>query len=339
MELKGQDKETGMPSSLGYNLPHIDSSHKVPPASVISALGERKRDHLHQTAAPQTLEHHPLPLNLQHQSLEPTRESDVIPDPAPIAATGATSSTPTPSTSISRSPPPPPPAAASTIITTESISSVRYRECLRNHAASMGGLVVDGCGEFMPSGEEGTPEALKCAACECHRNFHRKEIDGEPPQCTPNCFYKNNNQRNTLALPQQLPTSLPPTQASLHHRYPHGFSISAPTIPTAPIMMTFGGGGGSVGAESSSEDLNIFQSNLQAARSMRPSSLKNKRFRTKFTQEQKDKMMEFAERLGWKIQKQDEQEVQQFCSRVGVKRKVFKVWMHNNKQSMKKKQM
>jgi ZF-HD class homeobox domain-containing protein len=49
-------------------------------------------------------------------------------------------------------------------------------------------------------------------------------------------------------------------------------------------------------------------------------------------------MMEFAEKLGWRIQKQDEQEVQQFCSQVGVKRKVFKVWMHNNKQSMKKKQ-
>ena len=50
-------------------------------------------------------------------------------------------------------------------------------------------------------------------------------------------------------------------------------------------------------------------------------------------------MMEFADKLGWRIQKQDEQEVQQFCAQVGVKRQVFKVWMHNNKQAMKKKQM
>lgn len=102
------------------------------------------------------------------------------------------------------------------------------------------------------------------------------------------------------------------------------------------MMMSFGGGG--VAAESSSEDLNIYQSNLQGQTSMQP-SMSKKRFRTKFSHDQKDKMMEFAEKLEWRIQKQDEQEVQQFCSQVGVKRKVFKVWMHNNKQAMKKKQM
>ncbi|GAV83454.1 ZF-HD_dimer domain-containing protein, partial [Cephalotus follicularis] len=57
---------------------------------------------------------------------------------------------------------------------------VRYRECLKNHATAMGGNATDGCGEFMPSGEEGTMEALNCSACNCHTNFHRKEIEGEP---------------------------------------------------------------------------------------------------------------------------------------------------------------
>ncbi|KAJ0972198.1 hypothetical protein J5N97_020157 [Dioscorea zingiberensis] len=55
---------------------------------------------------------------------------------------------------------------------------VKYKECLKNHAASIGGNATDGCGEFMPSGEEGTIEALKCSACNCHRNFHRKESEG-----------------------------------------------------------------------------------------------------------------------------------------------------------------
>ncbi|RYQ80177.1 hypothetical protein Ahy_Scaffold1g106758 isoform I [Arachis hypogaea] len=72
--------------------------------------------------------------------------------------------------------------------------------------------------------------------------------------------------------------------------------------------------------------------------SVQQASASKKRFRTKFTQQQKDRMMEFAEKLGWKIQKHDEQEVQQFCSQVGVKRQVFKVWMHNNKQAIKKQQ-
>ncbi|PHT27471.1 Zinc-finger homeodomain protein 3 [Capsicum baccatum] len=31
----------------------------------------------------------------------------------------------------------------------------------------------------MPSGEEGTPEYLKCGACDCHHYCHRKEIDDE----------------------------------------------------------------------------------------------------------------------------------------------------------------
>ncbi|XP_043707261.1 mini zinc finger protein 2-like [Telopea speciosissima] len=59
------------------------------------------------------------------------------------------------------------------------IRSVRYGECQKNHAASIGGYAVDGCREFMASGEEGTNAALKCAACGCHRNFHRREVETE----------------------------------------------------------------------------------------------------------------------------------------------------------------
>ncbi|KAA8540966.1 hypothetical protein F0562_024896 [Nyssa sinensis] len=57
--------------------------------------------------------------------------------------------------------------------------SVRYVECQKNHAANIGGYAVDGCREFMASGEEGTTGALTCAACGCHRNFHRREVQTE----------------------------------------------------------------------------------------------------------------------------------------------------------------
>lgn len=51
---------------------------------------------------------------------------------------------------------------------------IRYGECQKNHAAYSGGYAVDGCREFMPGvGEEA---ALTCAACGCHRNFHKKEV-------------------------------------------------------------------------------------------------------------------------------------------------------------------
>ena len=65
----------------------------------------------------------------------------------------------------------------------------------------------------------------------------------------------------------------------------------------------------------------------------RQTQLVKKRFRTKFTQEQKEKMFNFAEKAGWKIQKQEESVVQQFCQEIGVKRRVLKVWMHNNKHN------
>ncbi|KAG0467439.1 hypothetical protein HPP92_018406 [Vanilla planifolia] len=55
-------------------------------------------------------------------------------------------------------------------------AAVRYGECRKNHAAGIGGYAVDGCREFMASGEEGTPAALRCAACACHRSFHKREL-------------------------------------------------------------------------------------------------------------------------------------------------------------------
>ncbi|KAI4365917.1 hypothetical protein MLD38_021855 [Melastoma candidum] len=59
------------------------------------------------------------------------------------------------------------------------LSRVRYGECQKNHAAGIGGYAVDGCREFMASGGEGNDDALTCAACGCHRNFHRREVDAE----------------------------------------------------------------------------------------------------------------------------------------------------------------
>jgi ZF-HD class homeobox domain-containing protein len=66
------------------------------------------------------------------------------------------------------------------------------------------------------------------------------------------------------------------------------------------------------------------------------SSSSQKRFRTKFSPEQKARMLDFAERVGWRLQKLDDAMVHQFCQEIGVKRRVLKVWMHNNKHSLAK---
>ncbi|KNA19084.1 hypothetical protein SOVF_064840 [Spinacia oleracea] len=54
--------------------------------------------------------------------------------------------------------------------------NVRYLECQKNQAANIGGYALDGCREFMASGDQATNLALVCAACGCNRSFHRQEV-------------------------------------------------------------------------------------------------------------------------------------------------------------------
>ncbi|XP_061336800.1 zinc-finger homeodomain protein 2-like [Gastrolobium bilobum] len=183
----------------------------------------------------------------------------------------------------------------------------RYWECLKNHAVGIGGHALDGCGEFMAAGADGTLDALRCVACNCHRNFHRKEteiIPGEP-------FLSRRYQQPPFAA--WTPAGYMPVA---------GQQRGAATL----VLPSAGGGGGTQTSRDDQED----------ASEPRGGGSK-KRFRTKFTQEQKDKMLCFAEKLGWRIQKQDENVVEEFCNEIGVKRQVFKVWMHNNKHTLGKK--
>lgn len=205
-------------------------------------------------------------------------------------------------------------------ISTSSIgrkSNVRYRECLKNHAVGIGGHALDGCGEFMPAGEEGTMDALKCAACNCHRNFHRKEAEGEVFHHTPPPHLTHHHHPQFSPFSSYRTTHHP--SGYLHvNQLPHQRPLALPSTSRDDEDMSnpssSGGGGGSGGVGGS-----------------------RKRFRTKFTGDQKDKMLAFAERLGWRMQKQDEALVQQFCAETNIKRHVFKVWMHNNKHTLGKK--
>ncbi|KAG6396050.1 hypothetical protein SASPL_142188 [Salvia splendens] len=61
------------------------------------------------------------------------------------------------------------------------------------------------------------------------------------------------------------------------------------------------------------------------------SSGSRKRYRTKFTQFQKEKMLEFAEKVEWKMQKRDEDATNSFCGEIGVDKGVFKLMPHLSK--------
>ncbi|XP_010675490.1 zinc-finger homeodomain protein 1 [Beta vulgaris subsp. vulgaris] len=241
-------------------------------------------------------------------------------------------------------------------------SAVRYRECLKNHAVNIGGHAVDGCGEFMAAGAEGSLDALKCAACNCHRNFHRKETDtnngdnnstmiSSPPIQSPAAAAAAAAAPASTMYPQfsaYYRTPAPPASAyhqqhQHQHQHPHSHHMRHhySNTPLAALPSTSGGTHSgdmaddmshpsSSGGDGRRESGGGGGGGGGSAMMMVP----KKRHRTKFSQEQKDKMLAFAEKLGWRIQKHDEAAVQQFCAEVQVKRQVLKVWMHNNKHTL-----
>ncbi|KAG1328226.1 zinc-finger homeodomain protein 4 [Cocos nucifera] len=211
--------------------------------------------------------------------------------------------------------PPPLPALSTTHSTKKGGGVVRYRECLKNHAASIGGNATDGCGEFMPSGEEGTLEALKCSACSCHRNFHRKEIEGE-------CHNRHLKETKFVGYKGVLISG--PEAFGYNHPATHCL-IPSP-LPHQMVMPL-----GALMASESDE--------MEGVGGARALPMGKKRLRTKFAPEQKEKMLSFAEKIGWRLQRQEESVVEQFCQEIGVNRKVLKVWMHNNKHNLAKKEL
>ncbi|XP_027099598.1 zinc-finger homeodomain protein 11-like [Coffea arabica] len=199
-------------------------------------------------------------------------------------------------------------------------TAVAYRECLKNHAANIGGHALDGCGEFMPcpTATAADPTSLNCAACGCHRNFHRREVEHSPfitTTAAPHFLEFRQHRRSSSSPsppPQQPPTlSYPPTQMLLalstaahdDQQVPNHHQVATPVTP---------------------RETKAAAENLSG----------RKRFRTKFSQEQKEKMHSFAEKMGWKMQKCDDNMVQNFCNEIGVARGVLKVWMHNNKNTV-----
>lgn len=202
---------------------------------------------------------------------------------------------------------------------------VKYKECLKNHAASIGGNATDGCGEFMPGGEEGTLQALTCSACNCHRNFHRKEVEGEPS--SDNFLHSPNRVGKKVTFGHNNKTiNLGPLEPSLV--YPSRAMLATHQQMIMPYHL-----GSSLSFPSDQSD-DQQEDNRGGVLGRPQKQHMRKRFRTKFTQDQKEKMLNFAEKVGWKIQKQEDDVVQQFCQEIGVKRKVLKVWMHNNKHNL-----
>ncbi|KAF1869305.1 hypothetical protein Lal_00018397, partial [Lupinus albus] len=146
-----------------------------------------------------------------------------------------------------------------------------------------------------------------CAVCGCHHNIHRRDNNSNlhsfchsPPPLLPPPTRREHN--------TSWPSSLSPRPSS-----PPLISLHFPPYYAVPHMIL----------------------SLGNCPRQRTKPKMEKRYRTKFSQEKKEKMHGLCEKFGRRMNKEDERLIQEFCNEVGVSRRVFKVWMHNNKNIFK----
>ncbi|CAI9769708.1 unnamed protein product [Fraxinus pennsylvanica] len=89
----------------------------------------------------------------------------------------------------------------------------RYKDYFKNHMVGIDGHAIDGYSKFIATGEEGSLDALKCAACNCHR----RETEGGEAFV----FHHHNNKyflptthTDISAIEAQVGTSTLPTCSS-----------------------------------------------------------------------------------------------------------------------------
>uniref|UniRef100_A0A7N0UJT3 ZF-HD dimerization-type domain-containing protein n=1 Tax=Kalanchoe fedtschenkoi TaxID=63787 RepID=A0A7N0UJT3_KALFE len=195
-----------------------------------------------------------------------------------------------------------------------------YKECQKNHAAAIGGHALDGCGEYMPP----PLPSLKCAACGCHRNFHRLDT----PSAAVRVEARTIAAAPIFSHPPRRFSSASPSSSSSPSRSEAPISSIYPSAPQ--ILMSLSSGvemtsGHAITPATAPDPIKLcFDEDVKTDKP-------KKRFRTKFSAEQKEKMRRFAEGFGWRMQRTDDDAVKRFCDEIGVCRSVLKVWMHNNR--------
>ncbi|KAL6964418.1 hypothetical protein U1Q18_035473 [Sarracenia purpurea var. burkii] len=244
---------------------------------------------------------------------------------------------------------------------------VRYRECLRNHGLPMNLYLLDGCGEFTPSGANVTPEPIACAACGCFRNFHRREeVQQHRPRRWTTTVRTVDPPLTLPAPPPPLPLSLlppqssppPPPPAAIRNvslgddNPPPSEALSGavnsgdrenetkrkkknpktkftptpppPPQPPAAISKSSRGGDKPPPSEAGSGAVNGGDREEETKK-------KKKRPKTVFTEAQRARMREFAEKLGWRMTKHDEESIESFCKEIGINPQAYRVWIHNHR--------
>ncbi|KAI6677233.1 hypothetical protein NL676_038029 [Syzygium grande] len=166
---------------------------------------------------------------------------------------------------------------------------VTYNECLHNHAASLGRYMVDGCNEYSP---KNTSADLLCAACGCHRNYHRKITVCDPDITEASGNYSPGD-HNIIA----------PKEESFNHE------------AVLPMLVTGGEG----------DKLKQLVEPAQHERKKRPKS----KFTKEQIEEMRAfaEKLGWSTRGRGLVP-----EISVFCANLGISKVVFTTWLYNNKK-------
>ncbi|CAN4110698.1 unnamed protein product [Withania somnifera] len=183
---------------------------------------------------------------------------------------------------------------------------VKYLECMHNYAATSMGYVLDGCGEFCPTGAPGTPESFICAACQCHRNFHRK-----------------------MEVEEEVEAGLELPNLSVNHPRYGGpvVVIDNPIQRLRHPRQMFDKNNVGTKMEMDEGDIEVAdQSNFKRKKNTSSS------VRMKLNPYQKERIWAFAEEvMGWRWAGNNEQVIP-FCSEIGITPEFLKNWINNNRR-------
>ncbi|KAM0888240.1 hypothetical protein ACQ4PT_028465 [Festuca glaucescens] len=237
-----------------------------------------------------------------------------------------------------------------------------YQECIRNHAALMGGHAVDGCGGYLASLQfnPADPASFMCVACGCHRNFHRHVMVEEewPAQPQVALLPAPPTAASVLQGPPQCGEETPedrlpavdgddPKFDSDGLEYDDERFVSPPQLlqappahltapvaqqppayfspsPQPPMLLSLNSSAPPPGA-AQGQRLPVQVSPATAPPAYVGAAPAKKRLRTKFSVEKKQRMQELSELLEWRLQKHGQAIVDDWCRDNGMSKGVFKL--------------
>ncbi|XP_069149151.1 zinc-finger homeodomain protein 4-like [Solanum lycopersicum] len=188
---------------------------------------------------------------------------------------------------------------------------VKYLECRHNYAARSNGYVLDGCGEFCPTVALQTPESFICAACHCHRNFHRKvEVEVEDEAESPIISINHPSHGTPLVIMDDPP----PSQSKVKT-------------------------GAQLCETSEKNNTNVETKMEMDGREIQVKKLKREyngcsssSVRIRLDPYQRKRIQNFAnEIMGWKWKKSHEQIIP-FCDEIGITPNFLKNWINNTRR-------